>query len=123
MVNKQDYLNAINQDIEMVRGDTLAFNFQLHGLGTREAYEALTVKFAIVEHYGGDLVAICENDDGITLNVYDEFNDLATFCVSLAPIKTTYLDLTRYYYDLQIEDETNVLTLMRGHFTLLYNVN
>ena len=31
MINKQDYINSINQNIEMVRGDTLEFNFQIVG--------------------------------------------------------------------------------------------
>ena len=32
MLNKQNFLNAINQNIEMVRNDTLAFNFEIQGL-------------------------------------------------------------------------------------------
>ncbi len=122
MINKQDYINAINQNIEMVRGDTLAFNFQLSGLGSRNAYEALAVTFAVAEHYDNDKVIECVNGDGIGLVDYNAVKDTATFSVFVAPAKTKTLDLTRYYYDLQIKDTDNVITLMRGYLTLLYDV-
>jgi hypothetical protein len=32
------------------------------------------------------------------------------------------LPLTRYYYELKVKDEYNVITLMRGHLTLLYDL-
>lgn len=122
MINKQDYINAITQNIEIVRGDTLAFNFQLSGLGSRSAYEALAVTFAVAEHYDDDALIECVNGDGIGLVGYDTVKDTATFSVFVAPNKTKSLDLTRYYYDLQIKDDTNVVTLMRGYLTLVYDV-
>ena len=120
MINKQAYINAITQDIEMVRGDTLAFNFQLSGLGSREEYEALTVNFAVAEKYDGMVLINCTNGDGIELEDYT--GDVATFSVYVAPNNTKTLDPARYYYDLQIKDDTNVLTLMRGSFTILYDI-
>lgn len=122
MVNKQDYINAINQDIEIVRGDNLGFNFQLSGLGSRSAYAALIVTFAVAEHYDDISIFECTNGKGITLEDYDTANDTATFSVFVAPNKTKTLDLARYYYDLQIKDNSNVVTLMRGRLTLVYDV-
>lgn len=120
MINKQAYINAITQDIEMVRGDTLAFNFQLSGLGSREEYEALTVNFAIAEKYDGMVLINCTNGAGIELEDYT--GDVATFSVCVAPNLTQPLDVARYYYDLQIKDDYNVVTLMRGRLTLVYDV-
>ena len=122
MVNKQDFINAINSNIEMVRGDTLAFNFQLMGLGSRAAYEDLIVTFAVAEHYDDESIIEINNEDGITLEDYDAAKDEAIFSVYVAPNKTKTLDLARYYYDLQIKDDTNVITLMRGRLTLVYDV-
>ena len=122
MVNKQDYINAINQNIDMIRGDTLAFNFQLSGLGSRSAYEDLLVTFAVAEHYDNIALFECTNGNGISLENYNSTNDTATFSVFVAPNKTKTLDLARYYYDLQIKDNNNVVTLMRGRFTLVYDV-
>lgn len=120
MVNKQDFFNAFNQNIDMVRGDNLAFNFQLKGLGSRSAYEALAVTFAVAEHYDDVTIFECTVGDGIELEDYTD--DTATFSVFVSPEKTKSLDLARYYYDLQIKDDVNVVTLMRGILTLVYDV-
>lgn len=122
MVNKQSFNNAIDLDFNMVRGDTLCFNFQLAGFGSREEYESLNVTFSVAEHY--DDTPLIENniDTGITLEEYDTETDTATFSVSLQPDQTKSMELARYYYDLQIKDSTNVITLMRGRLTLVWDV-
>lgn len=122
MINKQDFINAINKNIEMVRGDTLAFNFQLTGLKSRDAYEDLIATFAVAEHYDDESLIEVTNDNGIVLEDYNTAKDTATFSVNVAPNYTKTLDLTRYYYDLQIKDDNNVITLMRGRLTLVYDV-
>lgn len=122
MINKQDFLNAWTQEIEMVRGDTLAFNFQLAGLGSKKAYTDLEVNFVVSEHYEEDPIMSINTISGITLEDYNEIKDLATFSVCVAPNYTKNLMLTRYYYDMKIKDGYNVLTLMRGHLTLLYDI-
>jgi hypothetical protein len=122
MVNKKNFLNAINQDMEMVRGDTLVFNFQLSGLGSRVAYNALLVTFAVAEHYDDVSILECTKGNGIALEDYDAANDKALFSVMVTPNKTKTLDLARYYYDLQIKYNNNVITLMRGRLTILWDV-
>ena len=122
MVNKQDYLNAITQNIEMVRGDTLAFDFQLSGLGSRAAYEDMGVTLAVAEHYEDESLIELSNGYGIELEDYNAVTDTATYSVILSPNQTKTLDLARYYYDLQIQDSDNVITLMRGRLTLLWDV-
>lgn len=122
MVNRQDFINAINQNIDMVRGDTLAFSFQLAGLGSRSAYEDLIVTFAVAEHYDDESIIEVISPNGIELEEYDTASDTATFSVNVAPNMTKTLDLNRYYYDLQIKDDNNVITLMRGRLTILWDV-
>lgn len=122
MINRQDFINAINQNIDMIRGDTLAFNFQLTGLGSQDAYEDLLITFAVAEHYDDEELIEITNADGIDLEKYNTATDTATFSVYIAPNKTKTLDLASYYYDLQIKDDTNVITLMRGRLTLKWDV-
>lgn len=122
MINKQDFINAVNQNIDMIRGDTLAFNFQLTGLGSQSAYEDLLITLAVAEHYDDEELIEVTNEDGITLEEYDAAKDTATFSVYLAPNKTKTLDLNRYYYDLQLKDDNNVITLMRGRLSILWDV-
>ena len=119
MVNKQEYLNAVEQNIEMVRGDTLAFNFQLGGL-TQAECEALTVTFAVTNDYEED--ALFEITNGTGIELIDYVDGIATYSVAVSPTITTDMEVSRYYYDLQIEDADNKVTLMRGSFTLLYEV-
>lgn len=122
MINRQDFINAINQNIDMIRGDTLAFNFQLTGLGSQDAYEDLLITFAVAEHYDDEELIEITNADGIDLEEYNTATDTATYSVYIAPNKTKTLDLASYYYDLQIKDDTNVITLMRGRLTLKWDV-
>jgi hypothetical protein len=122
MLNKQDFINAIDNNIDMVRGDILAFSFQLAGLKSRSAYEDLIVTFAVAEHYDDESLVEITSGNGIELEDYDTAKDTATFSVSVAPNMTKTLDLNRYYYDLQIKDDNNVITLMRGRLTILWDV-
>jgi hypothetical protein len=122
MVNKQQFSNAFNQEIEMVRGDTLSFNFELTGLGSQEDYEDLIVLFSISDDYYKNPIIEVNRTNGISLLSYDSASDTALFAVNVAPEMTASEDLARYYYNLQIKDTENTLTLMRGHLTLLYEV-
>ena len=106
----------------MVRGDTLEFSFQLAGLESRSAYEDLIVTFAVAEHYDDASLIEITSGNGIELEDYDTAKDTATFSVNVAPNMTKTLDLNRYYYDLQIKDDNNVITLMRGRLTILWDV-
>ncbi len=119
MINKQDFINAFYQDIDIVKGDTLAFNFQLQGL-EGETPDAIT--FSCAEHYDDTAIFTADLSDGIALVDYDDAKDLATYSVRIAPAKTKSLDLNRYYYDLELNVSGDVITLMRGRLTLVYEV-
>ena len=118
MLNKQDFLNTIYQDIDIVRGDSLTFNFELNGLQG----ETPDFTFTCKDHYNGTVVFTATNNSGISLENYNATSDTATFSVWIDPNKTKNLELTRYYYDLEMRLDDDVITLMRGRFTLLYDV-
>lgn len=119
MVNNQNFLNSINQNIDMVKGDTLAFNFQIQGLNGDEA----TFKFTVKEHPDEEILFAANLEDGISLVDYDALKDIATYSVHISPENTKGLALGRYYYDLEMQVNTDVLTLMRGRLTLLYEIS
>ena len=127
MVNKQDFYNAVDIDITMVRGDAMVFNFQLGGLGRASAYtaDALLISLGVAEHYYDQpLFEVTRAERrGIQLEEYDEAADLATFSVRIAPYMTRRLDINRYYYDLRMRwNGADDLTLMRGRFILVNEV-
>lgn len=119
MVNKQDFLNAIYEDIEMVRGDTLAFNFQVQGLGEEEP-EA--INFRCSETYNDAPLFTASLGDGIILQDYDAVKDIRTYGVWIDPDKTAYMEIAIYYYDLAMGVNDDYITLMRGRLNLLYEV-
>ena len=120
MVNYQEFNNSIYQSIEMVKGDSLNFDFQLQGL---EGQRPDTVKFAAAHHYEEMPYFTCDLTDGISEIDYDSETDTLTYGVSVSPNKTSNMDVGRHYYDLQITVEGNVLTLMRGDFDLLFELS
>jgi hypothetical protein len=120
MVNYQQFNNSFYQSIEMVKGDSLIFNFQLQGL---EGARPSSVTFAAAHHYDEDPYFTCTLEDGISLEDYDAETDTLTYAVAVAPGKTKYMDVGRHYYDLQIIIGDDVLTLMRGDFNLLFELS
>ena len=122
MVNKQDFYNAERRDIEIVRGDTMSFNFQLQGLqGTEPDRITFMVKENIEDTDENALVNL-ELGNGISKLSYASETDILTYTVRMRPDLTEDLDLARYYYDLQIEVSEDILTLMKGRFTLDYDI-
>lgn len=124
MINKQAYLNAIYQDIEIVKGDTLSFNFQLQGLGGSTPVFTLTVK----EHYDDNtsVIQVTSTDPApkpFRQIDYDADTDTTTFVCRIKNELTDDLELMRYYYDLHMTVNGDSITLMRGRFTALYEVS
>ena len=114
MINKQDYINSINQNIEMVRGDTLEFNFQIVG-----ADSTPTFAFVVSEEYGDSPVITATSGSGISL--VETSGDIKTYAVNISPAQTAGLALGIYYYNL-VMYLNGTYTLMRGEFNILYEV-
>jgi hypothetical protein len=117
-----DFYNAVRKEITMVRGDSMAFNFQLQGL---KGSTPNNIKFTCKEHYDDDTGYFMQslNGGGITLIGYDAQTDTATYCCRVRPDQTVNLVPARYYYDLELEVGNDVFTLMKGRLTVEYDVS
>ena len=114
------FYNPIQRDITMVKGDTLSFAFQVQGLkGQTPEKIYLSVKAAIEDR---NLLFNISSDDYIKFREYDEENDLLTYVVRIPPYLTADIDLGRYFYDLEIQVNQDNITLMKGRFTLDYEI-
>lgn len=114
------FYNPIDRDITMVKGDTLAFGFQIQGLGGSEPSSiAFTCKNTPEDTEALFAVSL---DDNIILRDYDSDEDIYTYSVRIPPSLTEDLDLGRYFYDLELTANDDVLTLMRGRLTLVYEI-
>lgn len=117
----QTFYNAIKKEIEMVKGDSMAFNFQLAGLSGMEVKE---ISFTCKDKPSDEEFYFKQTltGGGISLQGYDEETDTATYCVRVRPDQTRNIEPARYYYDLELQVGDDVLTLMKGRLTLDYDV-
>lgn len=115
-----NFNNSTNITITMVKGDTLSFGFQITGLNGAEPDE---IYFSCKENIDDDdYIFSIDTSSGIELRSYDAGSDTLTYGVRLAPSYTDEVALGRYFYDLKIEIDNDVLTLMRGAFALEWRV-
>lgn len=103
--------NANVQDITMVRGNTLAFSFELVGLGQSldAAYMSCKADLADSEYAFQKTLG-----DGIEAG-----ETAGTYDVRVAPEDTAELAPGRYFYDLTVHANNDVKTLMLGALLLV----
>lgn len=112
--------NSIQRPISMVRGDTLSFGFQVSGLNGQRPDG---IYFSCKEHLEDDsFVFSISLGAGITERSYDAQTDTLTYGVRVAPELTEGLELGKYFYDLQMDIDDDVLTLMKGKLSIEWEV-
>lgn len=101
-----------DENIRLVRGDSLSFNIVMYG----EIQELDSAYFTIKKDYDSETLVQKSLSNGIT--VVEE----GVYAVRVAPEDTINLDIGRYYYDLQVGCENDVMTILRGILNLVYDV-
>ena len=120
MYSEGFFYNAMKRDLAMVRGDTMSFGFQVQGLaGQRPKDIYFTAKNRIEDE---EPVFIVTNNDTIDYEGYDAQSDILTYTVRIPPWKTAELELGRYFYDLKIVLNDDVVTLMIGRLSIEFDV-
>lgn len=116
MIESGYFLNAIKRDIEMIRGDTLSFAFQVQGL---KGQEPTKVQFSCKESLEDTAYLFAVSlADTIDIRSYDSTSDTFTYVVRVPPEKTEGVEPGRYYYDLELYCNGDVITLMIGRIQL-----
>ena len=115
-----DFYNAIRQEINMIKGDSMAFNFQVQGLsGATPA----SIYFTCREKPESESYYFLRSlGNGINLISYDTETDTNTYSVRVRPDETEELSAGRYYYDLQLNVNNDILTLMKGRLNIDWDV-
>lgn len=120
MIDSGYFYNAIKRDIAMVRGDTMSFAFQLKGL---EGQIPDQVVFCCKEDLEDtDCMFKVSTADTIDLRSYDSDNDILTYTVRIPPYKTANQPLGRFFYDLGVMVNGDVITLMIGRLSIEFEV-
>lgn len=120
MIERGYFFNPIERDIFIVQGDTCAFGFQLQGTKGQEPSSIILTCRESIE--ADDALFGVSTVDTIDLRGYDEATDTFTYGVRIPPYLTQDIPLGRYFYDLQIAINEDVFTLMRGRFSVEYQV-
>ena len=116
MYNTGYFFNAIRRDISMIRGDTMSFAFQVKGL---EGQRPTDIKFTCKETIEDvDPLFICILGESISEISYDPDKDLLTYRVRVRPYQTAALELGRFFYDLELTVNGDIITLMTGRLSL-----
>ena len=120
MIDSGYFYNAIKRDIAMIRGDTMSFAFQLKGLEGQRPEE---VVFCCKENLEDtDCLFKVSLSDTIDLRDYDSESDTLTYTVRIPPYKTSNIPLGRFFYDLGVIVNGDVITLMIGRISVEYEV-
>jgi hypothetical protein len=114
------FFNPIRRDIAMIRGDTMSFGFEIQGLGDQSP-DAIIFTCKETPEDEEELFSVSLADN-ITEDSYDPELDIRTFVVRIPPVLTEDLELGRYFYDLQVYINNDILTLLRGRLTLEYEI-
>jgi hypothetical protein len=115
-----DFNNSIQRSITMVKGDTLSFGFQVSGLEGQEPDEIYFTCKEFIED--SEPVFQLSLGDGIEKRSYDAETDTLTYGVRVAPELTQDVELGKYFYDLELDINNDVLTLMKGSLSIEWEV-
>lgn len=96
--------NCKNMNLCMVRGDTLAFSFEVEGINTLDTAYFSCKANADDENY----VFQKSLTDGISLV------ETGKYRVRVAPEDTSNIEVGSYYYDLEIGANSDIFTILKG---------
>ena len=107
-----NYLN-----LEVTKGDTLSFGVEIFDLG-----QELDAAHFTCKSIHDDVFHIFQKslNDGIYIDHVEE--DDYFYTVRIAPEDTENIEIGKYYYDLQIEVNGDVFTILKGVLTIDYDV-
>ncbi len=94
----------VDTNIQMVRGDTLAFGMEIEGLGQ----DLASCYFTCKKSFQGENIFQKSIGNGVS-KVSD-----GVYRVRVAPEDTADVEAGNYYYDLQIGVNSDIFTLLRG---------
>ncbi len=110
------FYNPIKRDIVMIKNDTMAFGFQVQGLGdTTPDFVQFTCKETVEDE---DPLFAVSLDTTIDIRSYDPETDTYTYSVRVPPEATANIEVGRYFYDLELRVNGDIITLMTGRLSI-----
>lgn len=107
-------MNFYRKNIKNVRGDTYSIGFKTEGINQKLDNIYFTCRDNLTDE--SNVLFQKSLGDGITLTDQDE--DIYSYNVRVAPEDTRDIQSGTYYYDLQININEDIFTIMRGKFII-----
>lgn len=107
-------MNFYRKNIKNVRGDTYSIGFKTEGF----EQELDNIYFTCRDNLTDESTVLFQKSlgDGITLT--EQVDDVYSYNVRVAPEDTRDIQAGTYYYDLQININEDIFTIMRGKFII-----
>lgn len=109
-------MNYYKNDIRHVRGDTYSSGLTIENLGQDLDGAYFTCRDSLNDN--SEVLFSCSLNDGITQVDYDMENDIRQYAIRIEPSKTINIQSGTYYYDLQVDVNSDVFTIMKGRFII-----
>lgn len=109
-------MNYYRNNIRHVKGDTYSSGLVVEGLGQDLDNIYMTCRDSLNDD--SEILFEKALNNGITLVEYDEENDIRKYAIRIAPADTKDLQAGTYYYDLQVDINSDVFTVMKGQFII-----
>ena len=110
-------MNYYKNDITIVRGDTFSSGIILEGLGQAPDSIVFTCKDSLNDN--GNVLFSKSLSSGITLQEYNEDDDIRKYSLRIPPTDTEDLQSGTFYYDLRVKVNTDTFTVMKGQFIIV----
>ena len=109
-------MNYYKNNIRHVKGDTYSSGLIIEDLGQDLDAAYFTCRDNLNDN--SNVLFIKSLNNGITLVEYDEHKDIRKYMVRVSPEDTKELQAGTYYYDLQVNVNNDVFTIMKGRFII-----
>lgn len=106
-----------NLNLEMTRGDTLSFGVEIYSLG-----QSLTTAYFTCKNTYDAETSLFQKSIGNGISLDRIENEDYFYKVRIAPGDTENLEVGKYYYDMQIEANGDVFTILKGILTIDFDV-
>lgn len=109
-------MNYYSNNIRHVKGDTYSSALEIDDLGQ----DLDGAYFTCRDSLNDDSNVLFQKSlgDGITLVEYDEHKDIRKYAIRVAPADTKDIQAGSYFYDLQVDINNDVFTIMKGKFII-----
>lgn len=109
-------MNYYRNNIRHIKGDTYSSSLTIENLGQALDRVFFTCRDSLNDN--SNILFMKSLNNGITEVEYDEEKDIRKYAIRVAPADTQDIQAGSYFYDLQVDVNNDVFTIMKGKFII-----